>query len=794
MADEFDSLMSGYGAGALGALSAFAGGVRRENEAREAQQQQLGFQALQALSQERIASQQNRLIEQQLAAQQIQSEREMALRREESAFSRLNESLRTQMEFTDRETARRNEAFQNSMRAELFAVEMQTQAYQLREVERSMAAKDFLGAAGGLMARMYTGHYDRNLGKFGEDLSQLMSENTEAMSFLMATPEGRAEIQNFNSQIRASQLVPTRVPKLSLISGSGDFNEGEINELAANLKLSGKLNPDDQQALGYLVQRALGANTFENQSAGTDLGLDATSEDADLEVVLAYAEAHKEVPHWANLRKELNTPRGRTRFLSMHRAGALSPVKDTVAVEKLNMLAQSEMNELAEMLSITGGRYLTSSEYKDARRSMERDYENARIDIISGGDPVKSWVMKGGTDFDARHKVVMEEADKSRVFGDVLEATGLAGAGRAVRSVFTGEKVSGSDWADLGLTALMFVPGVGLVTRGVLGAGKFAVGTAARVVGRGATMRAGGREAVAQGFARTRAALGARTAAQTLSRQAAPGAAAYTPATLRAVAQQTTGRAFEGTRSLPELLKIYAETSAKAKTGATWAARRGAEKKLPALQRAISDASAASVQELNLANAAARATAAARIPGAQAAFREAIPGAARELTGAAAFATQAARGLLGRSDFYALNEAKEKVESSILALQMRGEDPNTNVAIIKELNENLDNYKAVASRYFKDGKLKPAVEEQLFDLRDIIPRSVAETIQMNYLRRIDPGGAGSRVLSNEDIRMKRAMQQMTARMQSGRPAPPNATAGGELSNSGGYNWSSTATD
>lgn len=522
MADQFDSLM-GSGAGSLAALSAFAGGIRRENEALTAQRQQTGFEALQALSQERLSMRQSRLVEQQLASQQAMAERELAFRREESAFARLNDSLRMQMEFADRESARRDQAFQNAMKAELFTLETKKQSYQLQQVERSLAAQDLLGTLGGLSARMYAGEYNGDLGAYGDDLSAALLQNPGGMAFLMASEEGRKELGSFNAQIRASRLRPTRVPKLSLIDIGQSFDEGEVFDTATKVDMSRALTADELQSVAYLVERAKKSVTMEDL-ANSGLGEDATKDQVELTQVLAYAEQHKNIPHWDNLTKQLKTAAGKARFADLSKAGLLSPITDKRKLEQLNLLAQAEMTELAEMISLTNGKYLISPEYKPAYQKFLADSEMSRNEIISGGDLSKSWLLNGGRTFDSIHEAVMGEADNRRTIGDWTELTGLPGAGRVIRSAFTGEKVSGSDWADLILTGLMFVPGAGWVARGALGAGKFVLGTGARLVGRGATLRAGGRAAAAQTFARTQGLRGAM-ATERAARAAPPGSA-----------------------------------------------------------------------------------------------------------------------------------------------------------------------------------------------------------------------------------------------------------------------------
>lgn len=533
MANELDSMMGG--SAALANLSSFFSGLNRENEALRQSGQMAQFNQMQQLSAQRVADRQTRLEERRLAAAQAKEERDFSLKQDESAFQRLNSALETQLRIADREAARRDKAFQNALLMEKNQIETRAKSLELQQLERQVEAQDLAGEIGLLSARMQAGEYGGRLGEYGEDITAAMSRYNGGMAFLSTSAEGNELIKLWSSQVRAARQTSTTVPNLSSDKFGVNMTHDEAYELVEEINWNnpGGLTDQQRQALGILVEEA--ERNFTNaQLAELKLPENTSPTAAAIAKIEAYAASKKGNKHWDTLLDGLKTPGARVAFGSLYSSGALTPIRDEKTLERLELLQQAEMMELAEMIRLTNGRYLIADEFSMAREDFEDGVQRQRLSILSGKNPNAAYAMEGGRNFDLINEQVMEQASRDRTASDYFEATGLPGAGRFARDLFTGNwsDISRADAVDAGLTAMMFVPGFGWAARGVLGVGKFVLGAGAKFVGRQAaaqTLFAGSRAAAAQNFARTAALPAARreaaravgTARETLARREA---------------------------------------------------------------------------------------------------------------------------------------------------------------------------------------------------------------------------------------------------------------------------------
>jgi hypothetical protein len=157
------------------------------------------------------------------------------------------------------------------------------------------------------------------------------------------------------------------------------------------------------------------------------------------------------------------------------------PVESPDQLLELQRIQESKFRADAEMAAFIGP-YWFSGEYRNQREELMDNFVEQEREILSGGNPLAKRVMGGGIDtFDRMNEQVKTSALSRFTASDILEASGFAGAGRTISNVVTLNwgALNLSDAADLGLTALWFVPGANIIRGGVWAARGGAAGVKA---------------------------------------------------------------------------------------------------------------------------------------------------------------------------------------------------------------------------------------------------------------------------------------------------------------------------
>jgi hypothetical protein len=666
-------------------ISQMFGDVRSRNEALRQNQQAQSQNVFQFMAGQEALARQERLAERRLGAESRRQQRELAFRREESAFGRLNQTLERQLKISQIEAKRRDKAFENSMRVELFGLETRAKSMKLQQLERQVQSQDLMGELETLRFQYQAGEIQSPT-TYAENLTSLTKRYRGGMAHLAATPEGQELIAGVSAQIQAAKLS-LEVPDLDASTYGEKLNRGDVEKLATKVDLNRPMGDNEQQAVSLLVQEALTGVSGE-EIAQLNLG-EISAEEAALQKVTMYAKSKEGNAHWDHLVDQLKTPGGRARFRQMYRTDSFSPIQSQEQLSDLQALSRAQQQELATMIERTGGLYLSSPEFRDAREDMKDRYRRAKLEIYSDNEPNSALAREGAISFDIIHEEFLDQANKDgavRTAKDLFEVTGIPQASRVVRDIVTGRRIQGSDVVDAALAAMIFVPGVGWAARGALGVGKWALGK----VGVSALRNAGLRPVAAEAFARTAKLGQAARARQIVASTARPGSTV-----VNAVGQEIRGAAAESVRKV-------------------------AQRNLPAASRAV---------------------------------REAATPALREVAGATGVGAVGYRMIRGTSDFRELEQARSEVDEVLADINaLADRDALSDPRIMMRLEQRMEEYKRVASKYLgRDIPLH--LERQLFDLKNIVPPRIARQLQRNYRRELRNAGnpTGVSFLSNQEI-------------------------------------------
>lgn len=596
MADQFNSLMSAPGA-MLG-LAQLAGGIRSQNAELAQQRADRDDNMFMVMQQQMAMDRQMGLQSQQLASQEAQSAREFALRREESAFSRLNQALETQLKFSEQEAQQRDTAFQRSMQAQMFQLQTKQQMLQLERVELENRRIDFQGKLRSRFVGFQSSpEKEKEADAFINDLVNLKDEYEDVMGMDEAVPL----VNSIGGMIEAAKQIKPRLYKISdtLVPGSDTFSIDEIRTQVSKIDFSKPLTADDRQALSFTLQSALreydpkilSDEALRDLEAPLDLDLDGDysklndAQKARIALMQYAMEKVNDDPdgaggneHLRHIFRELRDPVKRVQFDAAYSQGLLKPIESQETLIELQKIESAREREDANFAAFYGPSWYSAT-FRPQRQELLDDFKDQEYEILSGGNPLAKRVMDGGIDtFNRVNEEIKLNALSKYSWGDVAEAGGLAGAGRTVANFFTGNwgQLNLKDAGDLALTAMWFVPGGALVRGGLWAARGGAAGV--RAISTGLRMR---RTAKAAGWAATKLSAPRPLAAtaQIVSGRAGQAVTGAQEALVAAQAQQAAtrtaavaaGRAEGGARAAvrqaaaaPQLTPDYVQTVAAA--------------------------------------------------------------------------------------------------------------------------------------------------------------------------------------------------------------------------------------
>lgn len=651
MSDPFNSLISTGAAPALFAASNMAGQYRQRNDFLEEQRQSRNQNMMQFIMQQGAMAQENQQQDRQFQLQYAQGERAMSQQREQNAFARLTASLDTHLKMVELESRDRQQAFENALKSQQVDIQTRMQGMQLKQIELTVRGQE--GKAAFMRASVAAATDPLNYDKHINLLADVVKEYGDGLAAL--GPEGMEIIHNINGQIQAKNLRPA-VPKIGdqFIAGE-TFNEGEAITLLkkANLSLpAGRMDADTVQVMGYFVSEAAGLKPNEDlvAQAAMDLFPDTHPNDLGSEQrALAQVVAAAGQPGASDGVRELATklvfdPVAQARFLTLYSSGALNPITSKDQLFRLAAHDQARLALIGELQAASRGRFLAMPD--DDRDALFEQWEEERLNILSGGNAVAKSALGGATEWEHARKVMRSQIQNAsgttcRTGMDWFDAlTGIPSAYNATKKIFQGRagELSVGDWVNLSLTVATLLPGVGFIKAGV-GAAK-AARYARGITAWGAASRA----ALEAGKAATRA--GVMTAGRTAATQIG-------------------------------------------KRGAVLAAGRGG-------------------------------------------YELAAP-----TTGAPSF-----------SQYRELSMAEREVGDTIKLI--KGYDGKVSGKAIDELAMKLDNYIRVAGKYFPDGQVPATIEQNLLNVRALLPTYVWNRLKRHALMEGRVTGGGGYGASGDD--------------------------------------------
>jgi hypothetical protein len=697
MSDPFNSLISTGASPVLFAASNMAGQYRQRNDFLEEQRQSRNQNMMQFIMQQGEASRQNQQQDRQFQLQYAQGERAMSQQREHNAFARLAASLDTHLKMVELESKDRQQAFENALRSQQVDLQTRMQGMQLKQIELTMRGQE--GKAAFMRASVAAAIDPLNYDKHINLLADVVKEYGDGLAAL--GPEGMEIIHNINGQIQAKNQRPT-VPKISdqFIAGE-TFNEGEAIDLLRKTNLSspaGRMNADTVQVIGYFVNEASELKPNEDlvAQAAVDLFPDTHPNDLGSEQrALAQVVAAAGQPGASDGVRELATklvsdPVAQAKFQTLHASGALNPITSKDQLFRLAAHDQARLAMIGELQAASRGRFLILPD--DDRDALFEQWEEERLNILSGGNAAAKSALGGATEWEHARKVMRGQIQNasgtsSRTAMDWFDTlTGIPSAYNDTKKIFQGRagELGVGDWANLGLTAATFIPAVGWIGRGLVTAG------------RGARLA---------GLAGRAGAVGLRGASATGMRLGTKGALQA----VRSGTRQATAGALN--RNVAAAMGREA-TKGGVNLGLAWGGVKRA---------------AGGVGEL--------------------AARSILPQAA--VRGGYGLAT-------GTSQFRELSIAEREVGDTIK--RIKGYDGKVSGKAVDELAMKLDNYISVAGKYFPDGQVPATIEQNMLNVRALLPTYVWNRLKRHALMEGRVTGGGGYGASGDDP-LTRLMQK-----------------------------------
>lgn len=693
MADPFDSMIStGLSGPLFGAASMFSG-MQQRNAELEEQRAARSQNMLQFISQQNMLQQQNQQQDQQFRLSYAQGERQAAAQREQNAFARLSATLDAHLKAVEIESRDRQQAFENSLRAQQADVQARMQGFQLRQFERMEKGLDLMAQIDILSTNMALD--PANLETHIDSLASLMKDS-EAVQGMKLTPEGAETIKRMQGVIQAyNSGYVTKVPKLSAGFVPGDhFTPDQLREKIQSADFTNEsLDADTLQSIGYYAQHASGLlgekdEALVNAAVAELFGDDVNPNDvtpgqrAMAQVLAARGRGSAGVDALAG---RLNDEVARARFETLYDAGLLTPITNKDQIMQLAAHEQAKSMQLGEMQAMTKGMFLTSNDatIREAREDLLNGWEEARNDILSGGNPLAKAALGGAYSWSSvrdgvRNQIRMASNSKSYSALDVFDlVTGIPSAWRTAGNMLSGRFDQNDKWDYLSLagTAIGLVPGIGWVARGALGA-----------------------RAAARAVAATGRAVKAADKAQDIFRaaQAARKAGGAVPELTRA--SMEAGRKYLSAKGAVSAARTV-EAAKESARAAKWANPRFLG--LPAVKTAAWYGGA---------------------------VRPAIG------VGAEVIAEPG-------SKFRELSLAEDRVGEQVRMIN--GMQGRASMEAINQLGMALDDYIITAGKYFPDGQVPAAIQQKMLNVRNLVPRHVWRAIEKSHRAQLSPYGEGS---------------------------------------------------
>ena len=485
MSDPFDSLISGGAASALIGGAGMFSGLQQRNAELEEQRAARSQNMLQFISQQNLLQQQSQQQDQQFRLSYAQGERQAAAQREQNAFARLSSALDAHLKAVEIESRDRQQAFENSLRAQQADVQARMQGFQLRQFERMEKGQDLMAQIDILSTNMALD--PANLETHIDSLALLMKDS-EAVQGMKLTPEGAETIKRMQGVIQAyNSGYVTKVPKLSAGFVPGDhFTPDQLREKIQSADFTKEsLDADTLQSIGYYAQHASGllgekdeqlVNDAVKMLFGDDVNPnDVTPKQRAMAQVLAAR--GRGIAGVDALAGRLNDEVARARFETLYDAGLLTPITNKDQIMQLAAHEQAKSMQLGELQAMTKGMFLTSNDatIREAREELLNGWEEARNDILSGGNPLAKAALGGSYSWSSvrdgvRNQIKLASNSRSRTAMDWFDTlTGIPSAWNAGGKILSGKagELSVGDWVNLGITAATLIPGVGFVKAGV---------------------------------------------------------------------------------------------------------------------------------------------------------------------------------------------------------------------------------------------------------------------------------------------------------------------------------------
>ena len=715
--DMFDGMITSNGANTLFAAGDMFGQQQANNQLYGQQVAGLQQDMMQFTLAQNAQAASERQQSRQFQLQSQQEDRKLAALREESAFARLNQSLDRQLKYAELETQERQQAFENTLRAQQVGLQAQMQSMQIQQIETAMNAQKAIGArtlfnttaieegwmtgAGGLQG-------------YAERLKQHKAENRDLYLALGQTPEGQKMMEDDARMVEAIKLYATDTYSIDEDMVGDALTVGKAEELVKSVNLVDRApTGNERQAFAYFAKRAeseMPDDELEEifaDAKGPDGRPLVDLKNAPPETRAAYriralAEKNGGNDYWDSINAQLSNPAGLMRFEELYSRGLLEPVKDKSTLMQLQALDQSKMQTMAQLMSESNGTFLFAPQYEKARQDLKNQMEESRATILSGGDVSGNWALGGAVSFGIVNDNVKKQMDlahaNKRTWSDVAELTGVPGALRAAKSLVLGGQVNSNwDYFDLATLPIMLIPGGGFAVRSVYGAGKWALGAAMKGVGKaaGKGMMAGGAKMMSGELAKL------------------TGKAAL----------QASARASRLAPALTARAKSYTAFAAQA---AAWpaGAARGAE-------RAAAYTAKAARTSANAARLTEDAAKASSLLYGKLGARIAAPA-------MAARAATLAPGIGPNINYGDLDVAADKVSTLVDQLKLKSYPPAMRAQITQEIGNAMQEYKRTAERYFPDGQVPASVMRNMLSMGNLVPRRILEQLQGDLL-----GGAAN---------------------------------------------------
>jgi len=253
MADPFNNMMISAGAGqAMAGMANMFGQQRVQNAAIQEQQRAREQQMLQFMMSQDAGRREERQQERQFGMQARQQDQALALRREESAFARLNQSLDRQLQVAEMESKQRQLAFENTLKAQQFDVQMRRQIVDTKMAEIGLRQVEALAKMPEIEEA-----YDRGVRLLSDEGTRvegmkLLDELLEDPALSVAHPDMRV----LKNNVMAGRQAAKELTMNALIDPETlqSMNVEDVVDRMKTLDLN-RLTPQGEQIMFDLIRR-----------------------------------------------------------------------------------------------------------------------------------------------------------------------------------------------------------------------------------------------------------------------------------------------------------------------------------------------------------------------------------------------------------------------------------------------------------------------------------------------------------------------------------------------------------